>query len=495
MKLPWTPTPQPLPSRFSPVLNLARKNSSVAAILVATLLFSATALAQDLPSAGIRPADSKPTDPDGGNSFFIEVAPGEPATVRALLINPADQPMQLKLYIRDLVYSDEGVASISDGEQSDVGSWGGFPEPEVTLSPLERRIVEFTVTPAAGAEPGDHIGAVVAESAPTGGAVNIVKRNAVRIFVTIPGDARRSFEIREVGSKLDSYLFPKTVLAETVINNTGRIRLRPQVRIKEERASGSEILLSRTSEKYSATIRVPWYGGLVRMPVVAAADQGLTRRVNHSKFVVPWGLIILLAAAVGAVFLLKKYWWDKRMSRLASLQSDLRRIEALVARRPGLDVGEVPGVEDDDQEEIYAILAGIKRARRTGSQSSLERLALALHETSGEALEYLVEALEKAEDPAKEDLLVAATSYGAAALADEKGLSRLPTETATELMLRAGGAETKPNGSAATKKPAVKGSAKKPTAKTDSKPRKRKSPQRTSSKKQGRIRPDRRSPK
>lgn len=473
-------------------LNLVK--ASVAALVAATLLLvGSPVVAQgDLPSAGVHPADTEPTDPSGGNTFFLETEPGQSVTGRARVVNPADQPMEIKLYLRDLVYNDQGSPSIVEGEQTDVGSWGAFTEDQVTLGPRERRVMEFLVTPPAGAEPGDHIGVVVAESRAFGGQLQVVKRNSVRLYVTIPGDARRSFEIGSVKSGLDSILFPDVVTAEVLLRNTGRIRLRPSISIGGEQAGGSAVLLSRTNERYSAELRVPWYGGLIRMPVVATADQGLTRRVNHTKFVIPWGLIILLAAAAGAIFLLKKYWWDKRVSRVASLQADLRRIEALVARRPGLETGEVPEF-DDDQEEIHAILAGIKRARRTGSQSSLGRLALTLHETTGDALEYLVEALEKAEGPAREDLLAAATSYGPAALANEKGVSRLQTETATELMLRASGAEPKPNGSSAAKKPTGKAAAKKPTAKTASKPRKKRSPPRTSNKNQ-RIRPDRRSP-
>lgn len=483
------PTPQPLPSRFRPS-KLKKTSLSVAALVVATLmLFPLAVFAQNVPSAALSPADAEPNDPDGGNSFFLEIAPGETATGRARLVNPSDSPLNIKLYIRDVVYTEDADPEIVDGEQTDVGAWANFSEQEITLAPREQRVVEFSITPPQGAEPGDHIGAVVAESEPSGGSIQVVRRTAVRIFVTIPGDARRSFQISSVRSGLDSFLFPDKVTTEVRLENTGRIRLRPSLSIGNQQASGSEVLLSRTSELYSAELDIPWYGGLMRMPVVATADQGLTRRVNHSKFVIPWGLIILLAAAAGAIFLLKKYWWDRRVSRVASLQADLRRIEALVARRPGLETGEVPEF-DDEQEEIHAILAGIKRARRTGSQSSLGRLALALHETTGDALEYLVEALEKAEGPAREDLLVAATSYGPAALANEKGVSRLETETATELMLRASGAEPKPNGLSRPKKSTVKKAGEKQAAK----PRKKKVPQATRSKKQQRIRPDRRSP-
>jgi hypothetical protein len=481
----------------SSAADLKPLRTSVAALVAATLfLVSIPPLfaQEDQPSAGLHPADTQPTDPSGGNTFFLEAQPGQSVTGRAQVVNPGDQPLEIKLYLRDLVYGEDGTPTVVQGEQTDVGTWGGFTEPQVTLAPRESRIAEFVVTPPSGAEPGDHIGVVVAESKSPARQIEIIKQNSVRLYVTIPGDARRSFAIGSVKSELDSLLFPSRMTAEAILKNTGRIRLRPTIQIGSKRASGSEILLSRTSEKYSADLRVPWYGGIIRMPVLATADQGLTRRVNHSKFVIPWGMLFLLATAIGLIYLGKKYWWDRRVSRFAAVQADLLRIEALVARRPGMESPGVPQV-DDEQEETDAILAGLKRARRTQSSATFERLALALHETSGEALTYLIEALQGAEGVRQDELLDAAASYGPATLADEQGVANLPTDVATELMLRASGThDPRPNG---TKPPAppIKKVQSGTARKRSSSPSRKKSNPRRKPTKNHRIPPDPRSPK
>lgn len=475
-----------------------RKNFSTAALVAAVLLITVPeGLAQNLPSAHLAPADSKPNDPDGGNSFFMELAPGQSGTGRALVVNPSDQPMLITLHLQDLVYNERGIGEIVEGTQNDVGAWGKFNEPEITLAPQERRVAEFVITPPMGADPGDHLGAVIARSRAVEGQLNIVKQVASRIFVTIPGDVVRSFAIVSVKSETDSALFPSFITAETVINNTGRIRLKPNVSIGRKKATGPSVLLSRTKETYSSEIKVPWYGGLVRMPVLAQADNGFTRRANHSKFVIPWGYLLLLATAIGLVFLGKKYWWDRRVSRLAAVQADLRRIESLVARRPGLETPGVPALEDE-QEEIDAIMAGLKRARRTQAYASLQRLALALHESQGDALEYLIEALPHAAGEKRDELLAAAASYGAAKLADEPAVAELETDLATELMLRASGThEPRPNGTKPQEKkpPAKRAPTKASTTKKRSGEPRRKNPTSRKSKKNYRIPPDPRSPK
>lgn len=414
---------------------------SVAALVAATLFVPVSGNAQEgeTPSVSLFPAVQRPNDPDNGNSFFMELGPGQTAAGQAKIFNPSEVAQTVKLYIRDLEYTDQGTPSINDGEQTDVGSWGTFDQTEMTLQPKKSVIAQFSITVPAGADPGDHIGVAIAESSPSGSEIKIVKRVATRVYVTVPGDAFRSFEIQKVTVQLDSLLFPSTVLTSVQLRNTGRVRLRPKVTIKGAAMEGSEILLSRTSERYAASLKVPWYGGLIRMPVRAQAEGGLTRLVNRSKLVIPWGLVVILAMAAGGVWALKRYWWDRRVSRFASLQADMKRIESLVAKRPSSEAA-APGLETDErQEQIDGILAALKRAERTGSQTSLERLALAFHEVSGEALEVLVQALEKSSGPMRQELINAAASYGPAALAAMKSIESLPTEISTELLVRAAG--------------------------------------------------------
>ncbi|HUQ40715.1 MAG TPA: hypothetical protein VM030_11225, partial [Acidimicrobiales bacterium] len=183
------------------------------------------------------------------------------------------------------------------------------------------------------AEPGDHVGVVVVESAPQGGAIKIVRRVATRMYVTVPGDATRAFTIIEVTRALDSTWFPGHLAVEATLRNTGRVRLHPSVRAGSAGAKGADTLLARSVEPYLADVKVPWYGGPVKATVVATAEGGLTRTTTVSLFVVPWGLIIaIVLVLITGRFLI--WAWRRRLGRIRGLQDDVRRLEQLVASRP-----------------------------------------------------------------------------------------------------------------------------------------------------------------
>lgn len=406
---------------------------------VALTPLAAVAQESEIPSVDVRPAEARPHDPNSGQWFFLELAPGQTGRARARITNPARVPQRIKLSLKDLVFGEDGNPFVKDGEQTDVGAWGRFDQPETTV-PAETAIeVEFAITPPLGADPGDHIGAVVAESEPQGSQLKIIKRVATRLYVTIPGEVIRSFRIESVSTELDSSFWPNNLAATIALRNTGRVRLHVGVTAKGLMARGPRVLLSRSVEEYLAGVRVAWWGGPVRFPIEAVdADSGLIRRVNVSKFIVPWGPLLMLVIVSLFGFGMKR-WWERRASRLAKLQADIRRLEALVAQRP---TGPLPGIQSDKDEEgdeVGAILAAIKRARRTESQPSLERLALALHESGTDALEVLLEAVEKAGPERRDALIEAAASYGAPALLAQQRMELLPGELAAEITLRASG--------------------------------------------------------
>lgn len=412
----------------------------IAAISAAMLFLgtSAYAYAQqvnpDVPSVSVRPAESRADDPNGGQWFYTALPPQTKATLRAAITNPADVAQHVQLYVRDVTFDDRGTAQIVEGAQSDVGSWGRFPKPDVTIGAKQTVIVPFEVSAPADADPGDHVGAVVAQSDPQGGDLKKIFRVAVRLYVTIPGEAIRRFEIASIRTSLDSIWWPKRMQVGLTLRNTGRVRLKPVVTVRGRRAKGADVLLARSVEQYFADITVPWYGGPLGLQIQAIDDGGLIRRAKDSTFVVPWGLIVAIITAVGVAWLIRK-WWRERAGRVAALQADVRRLEMLVAQRPTgvttTDLG--PDSEADDSAEIHTILAGLKRARRANSYASFRKLALALHETGADALGPLLEALEHPGDDI-EALLSATATYGGLAIATAIPSTKLAEETSSRLL-------------------------------------------------------------
>jgi hypothetical protein len=409
------------------ITRIARTGSAalVAALLCgATLVLSAApAGAQvrtgDIQSVGMSPTESKPDDPNAGQWFIFSIAPGKAAGTKARITNPADVPQTVKLYLADLVFGKDGTPSIPNAKPADIGSWGGFDQPVVTLQPHQELLIPFALSVPAEAEPGDHVGAVVAESAPVGDSVKIVKRIATRLYVTVPGDATKSFTIVKVTKHIASKWFPKEVAVTTLVRNTGRVRIHPTVTVAGEKATGSDPLMARAVETYTAAVKIPWYGGPVSLPVKVATDAG-TKDVQSSVFVVPLGLLASLPLGFLALVGVRGLW-RLRARKLRGLQADLRRLEKLVAEKQTGEAaakatlaghGGSTDADDPEAERVRSIRAGIKRARRNHAQQPLERLALALHDTGEDALSELLAAIEGAEGDARTALVAAAASYG-----------------------------------------------------------------------------------
>lgn len=423
---------------------MAAKGSSgrsVVALVAATLavtLISPSAAAQEaqVPSVDVIPAGTTSDDPNAGQWFFIQAAVGQRVEFQAVIRNPATVAQTVKVYLRDLEFAKDGTPTIKEGEQTDIGTWGGADKPEVTVPPVGEVAVKFTITPHIGADPGDHIGVVAAESQPSGsGPLKVIKRVATRLYVTIPGEATRGLEIDSIDTDLNSFLWPTAGVTTVQVRNTGRVRINVNVQTKGVAAKGPKVLLSRHVEQYIADVKMPWYGGWVRVPVEAVdVDTGLIRRVNARVLVIPWGLLIALALAGTAAYFVRR-WWTHRGSKYGALQQDLRRLETLITQRPS--GAEPPVVEEAEDSEIDALLAAMKRARRAGAQPSIERLSLALHHARGKALDDLLVALRKPSAKRRLELLKAAASYGSKAVRSNVGLESLTPEIRRELLRRA----------------------------------------------------------
>lgn len=421
----------------------------VAAVLCVVMLPSPASAqnATDTPSVGVTPTESRDGDPNRGQWFVFSIEPGKRGATNARIGNPADVPQTIKLYFADLTFGTDGTPTVNDGTQEGIGAWAKFDRPSITVAPKSFALEPFHIDVPENAEPGDHVGVLVAESAPSGGLVKIVKRIATRVYVTVPGEATKSFVIEKLSTNRPSMWWPGTVDVTTTLRNTGRIRLRPTVTVKGSKAAGPDTLLARSMENYQARVRIPWYGGPVKIPVRVNTDAGITHTVSKSMFVIPFGLLAMIPVIL-AVGLLVRWLWRLRTREVRRLQADLRRLEQLVAKRPtGVGTHAAPtnlpaqaayldepdpvepaGSEDDADDRVRSIRAGLKRARRGRSTESFERLALALHDTGEDALDELVEALRAETHSNRAALVAAAASYGANRIAGHSGVATLSVE-------------------------------------------------------------------
>lgn len=199
-----------------------------------------------------------------------------------------------------------------------------------------------------------------------------IKRVAVRLYVTLPGDARKEFEIDGVDSSRDSWFSPRELAVNVQLRNTGHVRLEPTVTVDGARANGSELLMSRATERYIVGRSVPFWGGPVRLRVDAQARSlgiaGPVRQLRVTVWVIPWHLLTGLLALAGLVFAGRKLLRG-RGRRYRDIQTDIRRIERLVSQQAQSPRAPAPtDAVDDVVDADSAILSAIKQARGQGTK-------------------------------------------------------------------------------------------------------------------------------
>lgn len=338
-------------------------------------------------SITVHPVGTTQADPNGGQWFITNLSPGESKQLQVRLYNPAEVAQTVKLYLADTIFDPQGTPEVTN-EPRDIGTWGRFENATVELGPRQTIIAPFSITAPQDADPGDHIGAVVAEHTVRGvGNILTIPRVAVRLYATLPGDARRQFQVDSVTTEKDSAFFARELTVTAQLRNTGLVRLEPKVTIDEQEAKGSPLLMSYSTEKYVSTKKVPFWGGPVRMRIDAQTTSlgvpGPSQQLRVTVWVIPWHLLAMLAFAAGLAYLIRLAL-RRRGRKYEAMQADLRRIERLITQGATNGGGNGHGngaTNGDGHAAAHAsIQAAIKQARRAGDDRTADRLEQLLHE-------------------------------------------------------------------------------------------------------------------
>jgi hypothetical protein len=330
-------------------------------------------------SVGVTPVGTDSNDPNAGQWFVGAGGPGSEIRMVAHIANPADVDQTVRLSVADVIFDKKGAPQLHDKDVKDIGTWVRIDNPDVTIPAKKAMDVSFTVVVPKGAEPGDHVGALIVEGAPQsqgdGNLFKIIKRVATRLYVTVPGEARPAFVIDSVEVNPDSSFFPRAATVTVTVHNTGRVRLRPTVKVNGSTAAGPSEVLSQSVEKYVISKSVPLWGGPRRYAVsvetligATGSDAGPVQTARASRFYFPWALLIALVAALAAIWFLRRAW-SRRGGKYAEMRADMKRIERLLAEQRA---GGVIESRDDDPE--VAIKSAIKRAGRAGDKDAEEKL-------------------------------------------------------------------------------------------------------------------------
>ncbi len=203
----------------------------------------------------------QPLTPD--QSWIVgTAAPGEVVRAGAVLINLSGRRQEVSLGAADGITTADGVFTLSgEGvEPVGVGAWIDAPAGRLTLAPRERRVVRFRIRVPADAEPGDHAGGLVVQSASaarvssgSGVAVRVVERVGLRVYLTVTGarDATLAVEglsarATSTGGLREAVGLPGRVEIDFTVRHLGNVRFDDLAGVVELRAGGDVVGRART---------------------------------------------------------------------------------------------------------------------------------------------------------------------------------------------------------------------------------------------------------
>ncbi|MFE6978370.1 hypothetical protein [Streptomyces sp. NPDC057682] len=281
-------------------------------------------------SDGTAPDDARP-------SFYLEGLPGSVLQDRLSILNPGTEPVTVRLRGADAYNTEDGGFAVRGAHGSTgTGAWLRTARTEVTVPARTRADVPVSFTVPEDALPGDHPGAVVAESG--GRAVG------VRVQLRVGGPTLAALTAEDV-------TVSRGAVHYTLVNR-GNAVLVPRLAVEADGVFGP--LLRRGARTLPVELlpgqRVrlsePWRDApaldsvTVRLRVTAAG--GAHAEAAASALFVPWpaaGAAALLAAVAGGGYVLRR-----RVRRRKDPDPD----------GPGRDPGPDPRQHSDERHLVKA---------------------------------------------------------------------------------------------------------------------------------------------
>ncbi|MFD7659430.1 WxL protein peptidoglycan domain-containing protein [Actinosynnema sp. NPDC059797] len=316
-----------------------------------------------LPTAAAQPADgdarqtwsiapASASGPDGRTRFDYVVEPGMRYDDHLAVRNLGETELALDLYAGDAVNTGTGGFDLlaRDEASTVVGNWVAVASPRVVVPARETAVVPFSVTVPADAEPGDHVGGLVAALTSGGSTpVEVERRVGSRLYVRVAGPVDASVRIDSPTPVYRGTANPagtgEVEVTYTVVNDGNlRLALRPSARVSglfglggrsttgevlPELLPGNAVTLTQT---LTGVLPLGPLDVRVEVEPVTSAAQSLGGAVEPataeaSVWAVPWTALGALALFLGTTTAL----WRVR-----------RRIRALrgqPAARPGARAG------------------------------------------------------------------------------------------------------------------------------------------------------------
>ncbi|WP_407344671.1 hypothetical protein [Pengzhenrongella phosphoraccumulans] len=317
------------------------------AVVVGAVTLSAAALAAQpalaaspspadgpaLASFGIGPAGLE--RPDARAFLSYSAGPGAVIYDHVAIINQAVTPIDLDVYSGDVLMADGGLAvTARDQETTGAGAWIAVDAAATVQVPAQSvetglgyTIVPFSITVPADAEPGDHLGGIVAslvtvgqggENAPS---IALEQRVAARVYIRVEGELAPGLEVVDVTAtyRAGAAVGPGAMRVSYTVRNTGNVRLAVEPSVHVAGAFGllgrgavgerADEILPGGEVRVTTTVADVWALGYESVVVSARAvaptagsDPGVgTVTATTVVAAIPWIVLAALGLVIGAV--------------------------------------------------------------------------------------------------------------------------------------------------------------------------------------------------
>ncbi|MEU9097165.1 DUF916 domain-containing protein [Streptomyces sp. NPDC048361] len=262
--------------------------------------------------------------------FYLSATPGTTLDDKVTVTNKTAAPLTFRLYGADAYNTerDGGFAVRTEKEkQTGVGAWVKPARGTVTVPARSSLTVPFTLTVPDDAEPGDHVGALVAlddriAPGPAGSgkvAVGIQQAVGARVYLRVGGPTVPALAVERVSLSQHRPLVPGVGESRTdityTLHNRGNVTLNPKVDLGATGLFGRTLLSRRGLTKVPSellpgqrvTLTEAWHGS----PQLDWGDVTLTATAKDAKgsagasfLALPWlaGAVLMAAAAALAAY-------------------------------------------------------------------------------------------------------------------------------------------------------------------------------------------------
>jgi hypothetical protein len=185
------------------------------------------------------------------SNFDVTIQPGVPTTQTVYLENRTDNPVPIKVNLRNFTASgEEGAVSLTaDDTTYSLAKWISVAPETAVIPPNSNQKFTFTVTAPVNAEPGGHYGSIVFATDPTqpvdGTGAVLSQQVASLILARVPGPVNESASVTSLTTDKNFYEFgPITFTA--LVKNDGGIHIQPQ---------GQILVKGQFGDKYSVDLQ------------------------------------------------------------------------------------------------------------------------------------------------------------------------------------------------------------------------------------------------